>query len=73
MKSTIHWYVLETDKGYLKRDFRHTHGFTHSLYDAEKFTLNSEYEHGVRVVAYAELINAKIIKVEQEVILTTVD
>ena len=49
-KSKITWYVLETDKGYLKRDFRHTHGFTHSLYDAEKFTLNSEYEHGVRVV-----------------------
>ena len=73
MKSTIHWYVLNTDNGYLKKDFRHEHGFTYSLYDAEKLTLNSEYEHGVRVVAYAELINAKIIKVEQEVTLTTVD
>ena len=29
MKSTIHWYVLETDKGYLKRDFRHTHTDSH--------------------------------------------
>ena len=41
MKSTIHWYVLNTDNGYLKKDFRHEHGFTYSLYDAEKLTLNS--------------------------------
>lgn len=73
MKSTIHWYVLNTDNGYLKKDFRHEHGFTYSLYDAERFTLMDKYEHGVNVKGYAELIRAKIVKVEQEVTLTVVD